>query len=233
MSGVGTDLERRLGYRFRDPALLKQALTHPSSGIQPDNQRLEFLGDSLFGAALSLLLFREKPDWHEGSMTKLRHLLVSTDSLYAWAEDLQLRLKLPPKADPSHLKTSFRKPLADAVEALLAAIFMDARRAGEDGFSSVCALVESRFLAEVRSAKADSWERHDTKTTLQERAAGQGLGTPKYETLGRSGPDHAPIFTVRVTVGPHQAQASAHTLKLAQAEAARKIMDSMPSPSKA
>ncbi len=227
MSG-GTDLERRLGYRFRDPSLLKQALTHPSSGVVPDNQRLEFIGDSLFGAALSLLLFREKPDWPEGSMTKLRHLLVSTDSLHGWAADLQLRLQLPPKGDPSHLKTAFRKPLADAVEALLAAVFLDARRVGEDGFSSVCALVEKRFLDPVRSAKADSWERHDTKTTLQERAAGQGLPTPNYETMGRSGPDHAPTFTVRVTVGPHQAEASARTLKQAQIEAARKVLEALP-----
>jgi len=223
----GTDLERRLGYRFRDPSLLKQALTHPSSGVLPDNQRLEFIGDSLFGAALSLLLFREKPDWPEGSMTKLRHLLVSTDSLHGWAEDLELRLQLPPKGDPSHLKTAFRKPLADAVEALLAAVFLDARRAGEDGFSNVCALVEKRFLDPVRSAKADSWERHDTKTTLQERAAGQGLPAPKYETMGRSGPDHAPTFTVRVTVGCHQAEASARSLKQAQIEAARKVLETL------
>jgi len=223
-----TGLERRLGYRFRDPSLLKQALTHPSSGVLPDNQRLEFLGDSLFGAALSLLLFRERPDWPEGSMTKLRHLLVSTDSLYAWAEELELRLQMPPKADPSHLKTAFRKPLADAVEALLAAVFLDARRAGEDGFARVCTLIEGRFQESVQSAKADSWERHDTKTTLQERAASRGLSAPKYETTGRSGPDHAPTFTVRVTVGPHWAEASARSLKQAQIEAARKALVAIP-----
>ena len=232
MSGIATGLERRLDYRFRDPSLLKQALTHPSSGTLPDNQRLEFLGDSLFGAALSLLLFREKEDWPEGSMTKLRHLLVSTESLHSWAEDLELRLQLPPKADPSHLKTAFRKPLADAVEALLAAVFIDAQRAGEDGFSCVCALIEKRFLGPVQQARADSWERHDTKTTLQERAAGQGFPIPKYDTVGRSGPDHAPTFTVRVTVGPHQAQASAHSLKQAQVEAARKVLESFPASSK-
>jgi len=225
VSGIGTALERRLGYRFRDPSLLKQALTHPSSGVLPDNQRLEFLGDSLFGAALSLLLFREKEDWPEGSMTKLRHLLVSTDSLYTWAEDLQLRLQLPPKADPSHLKTAFRKPMADAVEALLAAVFIDSRQTGEDGFSRVCELIEKRFLGPVREAKADSWERHDTKTTLQERAASLGLPVPNYETMDRSGPDHAPTFTVRVTVGQHHAQASARSLKQAQVEAARKVLE--------
>lgn len=227
MTATQSTLERRLGYRFRDPSLLRQALVHPSSGIQPDNQRLEFLGDALFGSALALLLYREKPLWPEGAMTKLRHLLVSTDSLHDWAQDLELRLQLPPKADPSHLKTSFRKPLADAVEALLAAVFLDAQKAEEDGLAAVFAIIERRFLKAVREADSDSWERHDTKTTLQERAAGQGLPVPKYETVGRSGPDHAPIFTVRVAVGLHQAQASARTLKQAQVEAARKLLEAL------
>ena len=227
-----TALERRLGYQFRNPALLRQALTHPSSGIQPDNQRLEFLGDALFGAALSLLLFKEKSQWPEGAMTKLGHLLVSTDSLFVWAQDLELRLQLPPKADPSHLKTSFRKPQADAVEALLAAVFLDSKQVGEDGFAAVCKIIENRFLDPIRKAEANSWERHDTKTTLQERAASQGLPAPKYELVERSGPDHAPLFLVRVTVGPHHGQATAHSLKLAQAEAARKVLELLPVQSK-
>lgn len=231
MSGGPTALESRLGYRFRDPALLRQALTHPSSGLQPDNQRLEFIGDALFGAALSLLLYREKAQWAEGAMTKLRHFLVSTDSLCDWAKDLDIRLQLPPKADPSHLKTTFRKPLADAMEALLAAIFLDARQAGEDAFPVVCGLVEARFLEAIRQAQEDSWEQHDTKTTLQERAASLGLPAPAYTLVERSGPDHAPTFSVRVTVGPHQGRATARSLKLAQAEAARSALESLPPPS--
>lgn len=230
MKGAPTPLERRLGYSFRNPALLRQALVHPSSGLQPDNQRLEFLGDALFGAALSQLLYREKPQWQEGLMTKLRHLLVSTDSLHAWAESLQLKLQLAPKTDPSHLKTSFRKPLADAVEALLAAVFLDAQQAGGNGFAAVFALVEQRFQEAIRSAEADSWERHDTKTTLQERAASQGLPAPAYELLARTGPDHAPQFQVQVTVGPHLAQATARTLKQAQAEAARLLLQRLAGP---
>jgi len=228
VSGPQTALERRLGYVFRDPGLLRQALTHPSSGIQPDNQRLEFLGDALFGAALALLLFREKSRWPEGAMTKLGHLLVSTDSLFQWAQDLELRLQLPPKSDPSHLKTSFRKPQADAVEALLAAVFLDSQKVNEDGFAAVCTLIDQRFRETIRKAEADSWERHDTKTTLQERAASQGLPTPKYELVARTGPDHAPTFLVCVTVGPHQDRASASSLKQAQAEAARKVLELLP-----
>jgi len=217
-------LETRLGYRFRDRSLLQQALTHPSSGIQPDNQRLEYLGDALFGAALSLLLYREKPDWPEGAMTKLRHLLVSTDSLYAWATELDVRLKLPAKADPSHMKTAFRKPLADAVEALLAAIYQDAQNAGEQGFAAVCQVVNQRFQPKVQQAGRDAWEHHDTKTILQEKAVSRGLPVPNYELVERLGPDHAPTFVVHVQVGPHHAKASARTLKQAQVEAARMVL---------
>lgn len=217
-------LESRLGYRFRERKLLQQALTHPSSGVQPDNQRLEYLGDALFGAALAELLYREKPDWPEGAMTKLQHLLVSTESLHDWATALDLRLKLPGKADPSHLKTSFRKPLADAVEALLAAVYLDAAQAGENGFEVVRRVVDQRFREQVQQAGKDAWERHDTKTTLQERAVSRGLPAPVYETLQRTGPDHAPTFVVQVRVGPHVAQAQARTLKLAQIEAARKVL---------
>jgi len=141
---------------------------------------------------------------------------------------LELRLQLPPKADPSHLKTSFRKPLADAVEALLAAVYLDAQKMKEDGLSVVFSLVERRFLESVLEAQLDSWERHDTKTTLQERAAGQGLPAPRYEMIERTGPDHAPVFKVQVTVGPHRAQASARSLKQAQVEAARKALELLP-----
>lgn len=221
-------LEGRLGYRFRDPALLRQALTHPSSGIGPDNQRLEYLGDALLRAALSRLLYREKPAWDEGALSKLQHLLESTEALCAWGAELELRLVLPPGLDPSHLKTTFRKPLADAVEALLAALFLDAEGRGEDGFARVCALVEARFAAQVREATEDAWKRHDAKTQLQEEAARRGLPAPVYTRLGQEGPDHAPRFRVRASVGPHASEAVAGSLKQAQAEAARGILADLP-----
>lgn len=221
-------LEGRLGYRFRDPALLRQALTHPSSGIQPDNQRLEYLGDALLRAALSRLLYREKPGWDEGALSKLQHLLESTEALCAWGANLEVRLVLPPRMDPSHLKTAFRKPMADAVEALLAALYLDAEAAGGNGFARVCDLVEARFAAQVREATEEAWKRHDAKTQLQEEAARRGLPAPVYDRLGQEGPDHAPRFRVRARVGDHQAEAVAGSLKLAQAEAARTILAILP-----
>lgn len=214
--------EERLGYRFRDLGLLALALTHPSSGAAQDNQRLEYLGDALLYASLSLLLYREKPDWPEGHLSKLRHVLVSTDALVAWAGDLGLRLDA---GAPAKLKTSFRKPLADAMEALLAAVFLDHRAAGGDGLTEVLRLLEGRFLDEIRRAEVGMWERHDPKTTLQERAAALGLSHPAYELVGRSGPDHAPRFQVRVRVGPHETQAEEGTRRRAEARAAALLLE--------
>lgn len=229
MSAAPT-LEGRLGYRFRDPALLRQALTHPSSGVKPDNQRLEYLGDALLRAALSRLLYREKPDWDEGALSKLQHLLESTEALCAWGEALRLDLVLPPGVEPGRLKTAFRKPLADAVEALLAALYLDAEAAGESGFAQVCDRVEARFAPQVRAATEDAWKQHDAKTQLQEEAARRGLPAPVYTRLGQEGPDHAPRFRVRASVGSHEAEGVAGSLKLAQAEAARRILSSLPAP---
>lgn len=224
MTRASEPLEEALGYRFRDRALLRQALVHPSSGVRPDNQRLEFLGDALLNASLSLLLYREKPEWPEGAMTKLGNHLVSTDSLCDWARDLELRLTLPTKVDPSLLRTSFHKPLADAVEALLAAVFLDASAAGGDGLAAVSRLVEGRFLQAVQEATPDGWRRFDPKTALQEWAMARKLPLPVYGKAERSGPEHALVYTVRVACGGREATGSSHALRQAQAEAARALL---------
>jgi ribonuclease-3 len=83
-----TPLEERLGYRFRNSALLRQALTPPSAGLPEDNQRLEFLGDSILTLCVASLVYQEHPDWAEGALSKLKGLLVCTDALYRWAQDL-------------------------------------------------------------------------------------------------------------------------------------------------
>lgn len=223
------DLESRLGYRFAQPELLTQALTHPASGAAATNQRLEYLGDALLYGALSLVVYREKPAWPEGHLSKLRHLLVSAEALCAWAEDLHLTLIAGTgKNAPSQLKTSFRKPLADAMEAVLAAVFLDARAQGRDGFAQVERLVEARHLAAIRAAEVGVWERHDPKTTLQERAAALGLSHPAYALLARSGPDHAPRFMVEVRVGAHAARAEEGSRRAAEASAAAHLLAALP-----
>lgn len=223
-----TPLEARLGHGFRDAALLRTALTPPSAGLSPDNQRLEFMGDSVLHLCVSLLVYREHPDWPEGALSKLRGLMVCTDALHAWALDLGVELLRGPRS-PRRAGPGQRNALADAMEALLAAMFLDLREAGADPLQGVLAVVERRFLQEIRAAYVGVWETKDSKTTLQERAAALQLPPPDYDLLERTGPDHAPTFTVAVSAGGHRAVASAGSLKRAQAEAARLLLLELPS----
>jgi ribonuclease-3 len=217
-------LEARLGYRFRDRSLLQEALTHTSTRLARANQRLEFLGDALLNFTVALLLHRERPDWQEGPMSKLRGMLVRTESLHAWALDLgldqALRAAHPRKAPPMGAK-----PLADALEALLAALYLDAEGSGEDAAARVRALVELRFIASVREADQESWTRMDPKTHLQETVARLGQPPPVYTLEGRTGPGHAPLFRVRVSVGPLHTEAEGPTRKGAEGDAARRLLD--------
>jgi ribonuclease-3 len=220
------DLEARLGYRFHAPALLVEALTHTSTGSGRDNQRLEFLGDALLNFTVAYLLHRERPDWQEGAMSKLRGVLVRTESLYAWALDLGLDQALlaahPRKAPPMG-----PKPLADALEALLAALYLDAQSAGEDGVLRVRALVESRFLKPIQQADPEGWTQTDPKTHLQETAARLGLPAPVYTQSKLAGPGHAPRFTMRVSVGTLSAEAEGPTRKRAEGDAARRLLEQL------
>lgn len=227
--GGPSPLEQRLGYAFADRALLSLALTHASSGAPDNNQRLEFLGDALLSGSLSLVIFREKPRWTEGHMSKLRHLLISTEALHAWASDLGVEVRTGSgRQAPAQLKTSFRKPLADAMEALLAAVFLDHRQRGGDGFSEVERLVTGRFRDAIRTADEGTWQRHDPKTTLQERAATLRLSHPAYGLLGQEGPDHAPSFRVEVRVGDHRAVGVGPNRKKAEASAAARMLEQLP-----
>ena len=230
LNSFPTPLEARLGYRFRNPDLLVQALTPPSAGLPGDNQRLEFLGDSVLHLCATLLVYRAHPQWAEGALSKLRGMLVCTDALHEWALDLGVRLARGPRSPRKHGAVDLRNPLADAVEALLAAVFQDATAAGEEALGTVLAIVEARCLPEIQRAYPGVWEARDPKTTLQERGATLHLPPPVYELVTREGPDHAPVFTVRVTLGERQASASASTLKRAQAAAAGVLLSALDAP---
>ena len=218
MKKASDDLEAALGHRFQDRALLAQALTPPSSGLHPHNQRLEFLGDALLNAAVALLIHRQKPDWAEGAMSKLRGTLVCTEALEAWGRDLNLVLRSGPR---SPRRAAGPKALADGVEALLAAVHEDA---GASGFEAVLRLCEARFLRAVQAARPDDWKLRDAKTALQERAAALGLPPPNYRLQARSGPDHAPRVSIVVEAGEHRAAGDGTSLKAAEAAAARSLL---------
>jgi ribonuclease-3 len=215
-----------MGYQFKDANLLKLALTPPSAGLSIDNQRLEFLGDSVLHLCISTLVYREHPQWSEGALSKLRGMLVCTDALHSWAKDLGINLEIGPRSPKNQEIINARNPLADALEALLAAIFLDAQNHEQDAFITVQNIVEQRFIKEIRSAFIGVWKSQDSKTTLQEQAAAKSLPPPTYKLLQRFGPDHTPSFTVQVNLGEHTATATASTLKRAQTEAARILLQS-------
>ena len=219
-------LETRLGYAFRDRTLLDEALTHASAGSGSDNQRLEFLGDALLNFTVAQILFEARPDWQEGPMSKLRGQLVRTQTLHAWAVDLGLAGALsavrPRKAPPMG-----QKPLADALEALLAAVFLDAQRAGTDAANVLRTLVEARFLPAILAARPETLTRLDPKTHLQETAARLGLPAPVYTALDQSGPGHAPRFPVRVAVAAAAAEAEGSSRKQAEGDAAKRLLKTL------
>lgn len=220
--------EDRLGHRFHDPDLLALALTPPSSGLPVNNQRLEFLGDALLNAAVALLLLREKPGWSEGDLSRLRTTMVRREALVAWARDLGLELAHAPLPPGKRPPAGREKPLSDAVEAVLAALYMDLEASGGDGFQGLLRVVERRFLEPIRAAGPDAWKALDPKTALKERCEALGLAAPVYHPAAQGGPGHAPSFRVRAEAAGLEATAEEGSRKGAEAAAARALLARLP-----
>ena len=188
-------LEEKLGYTFRNPSLLENALTHSSCanesrGKLQSNERLEFLGDSILGMVVAEHLFRNHPDLPEGELTRTRASLVCEESLVEVAQVLglgsYLRLGKGEEAGGGRNRPSIR---ADAVEAVLAAVYLDG------GIGSARKIIQKYILSKEISGMKSS---RDYKTALQElvqRESGQIL---KYQLTGESGPDHDKRFFVEV-----------------------------------
>lgn len=180
-----------LGHRFADPRLLEQALTHRSAG-RTNNERLEFLGDALVNLFVAELVYESHPRADEGEMTRLRAALVNGLALaeIARVEELGDRLHL----GPGELKSGgFRRDsiLADAFEAIVAAIYIDA------GWS-VCRDTVQGLFAERVTAGAHTPK--DAKTRLQEFLQGRTLPLPAYELVAAGGEEHARVFEVSCRV---------------------------------
>jgi ribonuclease-3 len=187
------ELERRLGYKFQNPELARQALTHRSFGT-PHNERLEFLGDSLLNCAVATLLYERFPKLPEGDLSRLRAGLVNQSSLSDVAAELALGEKL--RLGEGELKSGgFRRPsiLADAVEALLGAVYLDA------GFDAVRKVVE-KALAERLQREENLPVDKDPKTALQEHLQGRKLALPRYAVQRTEGEAHDQTFTVECRV---------------------------------
>ncbi len=213
-----SELEKKLGYRFQNRALLRQALTHPSMGKQ-DNQRLEFLGDAVLQYLMSDKLYRAYPDIREGELTHLRALLVCEAALSQVAAGLGVGEALI--MDRGEDLTGGReKPsvLCDAMEAVLAAVYLDGGMEAARGVLNRCWPAPE----EVQRPTQDS------KSALQEFLQKNGGDPPEYRITGQSGPPHDPLFEATVFYnGEALAAGTGHTKKHAEQEAAVRALEKL------
>lgn len=220
-------LEKKIGHSFRDRALLTTALTHSSyanenRGRGECNERLEFLGDSVLGMVVADALYRRFPELPEGRMTRLRAQLVCEESLHRVASELGLgeyvRLGRGEEHTGGRRRTSI---LADAVEAVIAAMYLDG------GLETAKAFIERQILSALDGA-GPVMRVEDCKTELQElvqKKSGQSLS---YELLGESGPDHDKTFTSQVSLnGRPIGSGSGRTKKEAEQAAARAALEAL------
>ena len=190
-----------LGFRFRDPSLLRRALTHRSycneHGLDAAEsyERLEFLGDAVLSLTISAHLYRSFPDADEGQLTKARAALVRGPALAQAARrwGLGQRLQVGRGVDESGGRNQ-DSVLAAAVESVIAAIYLDQGLAAARDFVSVNMIDELAAVAARLSQGATPPE--NPKSRLQEWLQGQGRPAPSYHVTGREGPDHSPVFTV-------------------------------------
>jgi len=184
---------RKLGHVFSDEALLRTALTHRSFGT-PNNERLEFLGDGILDCVIAASLFHRFPTLPEGDLSRLRANMVRQDSLHRLALNLKLGDFL--RLGEGELKSGgAQRPsiLADALEALFGAIYLDA------GFSAAQAVIERLYSPLLDELKPGQFQK-DAKTRLQEWLQGRQHPLPVYALLHESGEDHARVFRVSCTL---------------------------------
>lgn len=215
-------LEGRLGHRFNDVSLLRTALTHRSFAAT-HNERLEFVGDGVLNCAVADLLFRRFPDLPEGDLSRLRAMLVRQETLHQIARGLELGGELQ-LGDGEKKSGGATRPsmLADAVEALIGAVYMDA------GFDAARAVVVRHYapLIERIDPKDDL---KDPKTRLQEVLQGRRLPLPEYAVVATRGEQHVQEFVVSCAI-PRLAirtEASGGSRRAAEQGAARLALEAL------
>lgn len=221
-----TELEEKIGYRFRDPQLLTTALTHSSyanesNGSAVCNERLEFLGDSVLGFTVADALFRRYGTMPEGRMTRLRSELVCEQSLHQVAVSLDLgRYILFGKGMAHNGGRERASILADAVEALIAALYMDG------GYAEAKKFIDERLLYQLGDKEPLYFS--DAKTALQELVQQHSGQILSYELLDETGPDHQKTFRVEVRLnGKPLGTGTGHSKKEAEQAAAAVALKTM------
>ena len=223
------EIEHRVGYRFKDRGLLEHALTHKSraaedaSGGVADNESLEFLGDAVLGLVVADMLFHAYPDSNEGQKSKIQASVVSTLALARRAEAMQLGAHL--LLGRGEEKTGGRfKPalLADAYEALIAAVYLDG------GLPAAAAFLERELRDAIEEGAGQAIVGEDYKSALQEYVQALGRSLPEYRVAAESGPDHRKLFTVEVMVGGETlGSATGNAKKVAEQDAAKQALDKL------
>ena len=220
-----SELEKKLGYSFADPALLEEALRHssfvnemPAKGL-PDNERLEFLGDAVVNLITGHLLMTYYPDFNEGHLSRMRAHLVNEFQLSHIAGELGLG-EFVQLGKGESLTQGRKKPsiLANTFEALMAAVYLDG------GYPCVFQIV-SRYMKPLMEANEPSVAVQDYKSKFQELIQSAQGPLPYYTVAAETGPDHDKTFVVQLNSGDIQATGFGKSKKNAEQDAARKALD--------
>lgn len=222
------ELEKKLNYTFRNHALLEEALCHSSYANEhraerlSSNERLEFLGDSVLGFVTAEFLFAQHPDLPEGDLTRIRAALVCEQSLYEVAQKLNLgrflKLGRGEESGGGRERTSI---LADATEAVIAAVYLDG------GIQAASGLIH-RVLLDAEQEEAVEERRRNYKTALQELVQRQADQVLAYRMVGEKGPDHAKTFLAEVQLnGQALGRGSGRSKKEAEQAAAKSALEAL------
>lgn len=213
-------LEEGIGYTFEDKMILEEALCHSSFakeyGLSYNNERLEFLGDSVLEFVVTRTLFRTYPDANEGELTTMRSGLVRTDSLFRKADSL----RIPYILLHGHTMKAGNLPksvVANALEAVIGAVCLDG------GMSAAERVVKKLFLSDAE----EQFVERDPKTALQLWLQARGMPLPNYELLKTEGPSHAPTFTVRLYMNGFEHVETGKNRKSTEAKVAALILQDL------
>lgn len=214
-----SELEKRLGYQFKDTNLIIEALTHKSFKKSYNNERLEFLGDAVLDLIIGEYLFKKFKDSNEGELSKLRASLVNEEGFAKLAKQIDLGecifISLAEENNSGRQKPSL---ISNAFEAVMGAIYL------ESGLYAVRDIVLELIERTYPKIELDVIFK-DYKTTLQELTQSEFATTPKYTMVGSSGPDHKKEFEIEVSINENTlAIAKGKSKKSAQQEAAKKAL---------
>ncbi len=221
-----SELEKEIGYSFKDRSILDEALRHSSYVNEqqgknlPDNERLEFLGDAVINLVAGHLLVSHYPDFSEGHLSRMRAHLVNESQLSELARKIKLgnHIRLG-KGETLALGNNKPSILADAFEALMAAIYLDG------GYACAFEIISSSMLPIIMNDVRTADSLHDYKSRFQELIQSTQCPVPQYDVVGETGPDHDKTFVVKLVCKNLEAYGYGKSKKIAEQDAARKAYE--------